>query len=123
MIFKYSWPAIIWALIVLVLTLMPGKAIPDVGFFNADKLVHFFIFGFQMILTSFALVKIARLKAKPENPVLFAGVFSVLFGIMIEFIQNYVPGRSFSIADMIANTIGVILGYFTVRLLMRRRLI
>ena len=39
------------------------------------------------------------------------GAFSMfLLGIGLEYVQNFVPGRLFSVADMIANSIGVILG-------------
>jgi VanZ family protein len=35
-----------------------------------------------------------------------------LLGIGLECIQGFVPGRFFSVADMIANGIGVVLGVF-----------
>ena len=45
-------------------------------------------------------------------------VGSVLWGIAIEFGQRLVPGRSFEIADMVANTAGVI---FAASILVRYR--
>lgn len=102
----------LWALTVIVLTLIPSKAIPDVRIFQADKLVHFFIFGVQMVLSSYGLSRTFHLTGKPKKPLLVAALFSFLLGIFTEFTQQYVPGRSPSVFDMIANTVGVGLGYY-----------
>jgi VanZ family protein len=120
---RYSWPAVVWSLVVLVLTLIPGSAIPEVGIFQADKLVHFFIFGVLMILSSYAIKKTAGTKGIFLNPLLISSLYSVGFGVMIEFIQKFVPGRSFSLADMLANTVGVGLGYLIFIFLKKRNLV
>jgi len=36
----------------------------------------------------------------------------ILLGILLEIGQLYVPGRTFSVADISMNTLGVILGIF-----------
>jgi VanZ family protein len=119
---RYSWPALVWLLIVLVLTLIPGPAIPDVGFtFRIDKVVHFFLFGIQMVLTAYALEKNRLLRGAPTRPILISAIFSIVAGIGIEFLQRFVPGRSFSIFDMVANTIGVGIGYYLFRYLKKRK--
>jgi VanZ family protein len=123
MLFRYSWPALIWSVVVLVLTLIPGSAIPEVGIFQVDKLVHFFIFGVLMILSSYALYKKSEIQGRPLNPLLITAIYSVSFGITIEFIQKFVPGRSFSLADMVANSIGVGLGYIVFVFLRKRKLV
>jgi VanZ family protein len=106
-----------------VLTLIPGSAVPDVGFFQADKIVHFFIFGILMILASYGLKKYKAAYQKPENPLVFALVYSLFFGVLIEVIQQFVPGRSFSIADIVANSIGVALGYWAYRDMEKRKIV
>ena len=122
MMIRYLWPALLWSIIVLVLTLIPGDSLPEVDIFQVDKLVHFLIFGILMILSSYGLTKIKMKREMSINPHLMSGVYSIGFGIMIEFIQRFVPGRSFSIADMIANAIGVALGYFLFIILEKRKL-
>jgi VanZ family protein len=109
---------ILWAIVVLVLTLMPGEAIPNVPIFGIDKLVHFFIFG-----TLNLLMLIAFKKQETKEYLKICFFSSIGYGILIEFIQPFVPGRTFSIYDMIANTIGVILGYAFFRLLLGRKLV
>jgi VanZ family protein len=123
MMLRYLWPAMLWSVVVLVLTLIPGEVVPDVDIVNIDKVVHFFIFGVLMIATAYGLLKTAAVKGYPAKPVLIATLYSISFGIAIEFIQRFVPGRSFSVFDMIANTIGVGIGYLVVMFVRKRMLI
>lgn len=120
---RYLWPAFVWAIITLVLTLIPGKDLPDVHFFQVDKFAHFFIFSVLMLLTGWGLTKTTVIKGTPVHPLLTAALLSIAFGILIEFLQRFVPGRSFSIADMLANSVGVGLGYVIFRLLKGRKLV
>jgi VanZ family protein len=123
MIIRYTWPALIWSLIVLILTLIPGEAVPDVDIVQIDKVVHFFIFGVLMILSSYALLKMHMLNRWPANPLMISGIYSITFGSLIEVIQQFVPGRNFSLVDMLANTIGVVLGYAVVIFLRRKNVL
>ena len=120
---RYSWPALLWSLIILVLTLMPGRNLPKVDFFQVDKLVHFFLFGVLMVLSSYALKRAKALTGRPSKPTLIACIYSTIFGIMIEVLQLFVPGRSFSLADVLANSIGVGLGYLVFVLLKKKSII
>lgn len=120
MFIRYLWPAILWSVIILILTLIPGNAVPEVGIFQFDKLVHFFIFGMLMLLSSYGLKKVLDLKSKPVNYLMLTTLYSVSFGIMIEILQRFVPGRNFSYADIIANTIGVAIGYLAFIILKKR---
>jgi VanZ family protein len=112
---RYLWPAITWSIIVLVLTLIPGKELPDVPIFGIDKFVHVFIFGLLMVLTTYGLSKILL-----RNPALMSALYTCAFGIMVELIQPYVPGRSFSYFDILANMMGVVAGYICVLFLRGR---
>ncbi|MBT1702225.1 VanZ family protein [Chryseosolibacter indicus] len=111
MLLKHCWPGIAWSLFILIITLLPGKAIPDVGVWNADKYVHFFIFGLLVILSAHGLTKSNLIKNKIPKPLLVAVVYSFVLGILIEVLQLFVPGRNFSFLDVVANSIGVALGY------------
>jgi VanZ family protein len=117
---KYLWPAIGWSLIILVLTLTPGEKLPEVGIFQIDKFVHFFVFGLLMILSSYGLKKIFTTTHFRANPVLVGSLYSIGLGITVEILQLFVPNRSFSLADIVANTIGVGLGYLIFRFLSNR---
>jgi VanZ family protein len=121
MILRFLWPAILWTIIVLVLTLIPGRNLPDVRFFQFDKLVHIFIFAVMMLLTCYGLKKISEVKNRPVAPVRVAMIYSIIFGIGIEVIQQFVPGRSFSLADVLANCIGVALAYLIFNSVFKKR--
>lgn len=120
---RYTWPAIAWSLFILIATLIPGKTIPKVGFFQIDKVVHFFIFGVLMFLSCYALKKTHDYTGKPLQFIRFALIYSLALGIVIELIQQYVPGRGPSVADVVANSIGVALGYGVFRLLQKRSVV
>lgn len=112
MLFRFCWPAIAWSLFILIITLIPGKAIPDVGDWNADKYVHFLVFGILVILSAHGLTKTNSVRNYLSKPVLISVVYSFILGVLIEVLQQFVPGRTFSYLDVVANSIGVGLGYF-----------
>lgn len=123
MVNRYYLPAILCSLVILVLTLMPGQAVPKVEIFQVDKLVHFFVFSSLMVSASYGTLKSNQRNGTPGRPFLWSGFYSVIFGIMIEVLQQFIPGRSFSIPDMVANSIGVGLGYLLCVVMQRRNIV
>jgi VanZ family protein len=106
MFLKRQSPAIAWGVIILLLTLAPGKTLPNVPIFGIDKIVHFIIFGLLLFLSLYSNKNRYNRKIALSSLIICIG-----YGIIIEFIQEYIPGRSFSIYDILANSIGVGLGY------------
>jgi VanZ family protein len=99
---------LLWSLAVTVVvtgSLLPATALHQVHYdglpFN-DKVVHFC--GYTML----ALIPVALLELLSIGLALAASMIPM--GICLEFLQRLVPGRSFEIADMIANSTGVMLG-------------
>jgi VanZ family protein len=95
---------VVWLFsIVLVgwLSLTPRIEIPY-QFSGADKLAHCLAYAWLAILPFFAF---ARMRAALAEALLM-----VPLGIGLEFAQRHVPGRDFSVADMIADSVGVALG-------------
>jgi hypothetical protein len=83
------------------LSLAPRVEIPC-QFSGADKLAHCLAYAWLAGLPIFALGK---------RELAFLGATLMLpFGIGLEVAQAYVPGREFSVADMIADAAGVVLG-------------
>lgn len=118
--FKYLWPAILWSLVILFITLTPGDKLPEVGIFQVDKLVHFFVFGLLMFLSSYGLFRVFQERNFTTNGVTVAAVYSIGLGLLVEVLQLFVPNRSFSVADVIANTIGAGIGYLVFRYYKRK---
>jgi VanZ family protein len=119
--FKYFFPAISWSVVILVITLMPAEKLPEVGIIQIDKLVHFFVFGLLMFLTMFGAVKVLQHKNSNANIVIPSFIYGTGLGVLVEFLQLFVPGRTFSVIDIIANTIGTIIGYYVFKFVRRKK--
>jgi VanZ family protein len=87
--------------IVIYYSLIPHVEFP-VNFWNADKLYHCAAYGWLAVLPimGFPLRRFA----------LPAALSMILLGVLLEIGQYYIPGRSFSLLDIAANSLGVILG-------------
>ena len=101
--FKVS--AIVWALVIFVLTVIPIDAAPKT-FQGSDKLAHLIIFSVLSFLVSGSIQK------KSRNYLLVAALLSVTFGTCTELLQNVVPGRKADIYDLIFNVIGSLIGLY-----------
>jgi VanZ family protein len=98
-------------LMVVVLSLLPGKDLPAVGI--SDKLEHVIAYAILALLGGLAF---------PRATMLLAVMLSAL-GIAMEICQIVVPGRSAEIADAVADAIGVglvLVPLFVLRLVRRR---
>ena len=99
---------ILWALavaFVVVGSLLPGPVLTRIHFSAVapnDKVVHFV--GYTVL----ALFPVAFLELLGMGLALAASM--VPMGILLEFLQKLVPGRSFEIGDMLANSFGVATG-------------
>lgn len=84
--------------------LLPGQSEPVAWLSRShlnDKLVH---------LTAYAAVAWIAAAAMDTRVMLVSVAVSESAGIALEFAQHYVPGRSTDIYDVIANTVGVLVG-------------
>jgi VanZ family protein len=94
------FPAVIIVILILILT-------PSYGEFSInyiDKIVHF---GLFLILTINACYKYRTYEKKIE-----AVIWIIFFGLVTEVIQQFIPGRDMDIYDGLADTLGVIFGYY-----------
>jgi len=95
---------IVWVLsiaVVAYLSLSPRIDLPF-GFKGIDKVYHSLAYLWLAVIPflGFHSFKIA----------LAGALLMIPFGIGLEYAQDYVHGRFFSVADMVANGTGVILG-------------
>lgn len=111
MFLKNHIPTIIWSLIILALTTTPGSNVPRIQIEGLDKIVHFILFGVLMYLLVRGLAKQKEISSSPGNPYILSFIICFSFGIIIEFIQLYVPGRSYSGYDILANSAGILTAF------------
>jgi VanZ family protein len=71
------------------------------GFDKALHFIGFFILAFLLILT-FTNYSI-------KNKLLITFLAAIFIGIMIEFIQLFIPARTFSLLDLAADLAGIVL--------------
>lgn len=70
-------------------------------------MVHAGIFGVHAYLLSGFLAEIPRININTLKSILIVIAISTVYGLFIEIIQYFIPGRSFEILDIIANFIGI----------------
>ena len=100
---------IILIIAITVLSLLPPKSGLELG--KSDKLNHFLAYAILSLNFGFISTKIRSY---------FIGIpFLITYGLLIEFFQGFVPGRDPSFYDVLANSVGVFLGFFIFRLFSR----
>lgn len=114
---KKFLPGIVWFLIVAVLTLMPGKDVPDVGWLNSifgfDKIVHAGLFGGLTFLFCLPYIRSSYSHGEKINHFIRVALAVIVWGITVEFIQKYfVPGRDFELLDWAADSAGVLIAFW-----------
>ena len=106
---KVYGPAILWGMFILVATLSPGKSLPSSSLFRFDKLIHIVIFGvFAWLVLRAYFLSANNNTASKTNVYVIVGVATILFGIAIEGMQQYIPDRGADRYDIIANTVGIV---------------
>ena len=101
-------PTILVCTLVLILSVINTGVLPKTNMLGIDKIVHTIMyFGMTLTLilnqTSYLHEKITK------TQLYFAFLFSIGFGILMEVIQHFLPWRSSSVLDFLANTLGAII--------------
>lgn len=76
-----------------------------------DKLAHALVFAVQSFLL---IVGFTRQYAYPyarDNRVKLALILTIGYGGLIEIVQGFIPGRSFEVMDIVADSVGALAGW------------
>jgi VanZ family protein len=123
--FKYFLPGIAWFFIVAILTLMPGKDVPQVGWLDRitgfDKVVHAALFGGLVLLFTLPLMKMHLSFQQKIHFLIRLSLATIVWGITVEFLQKFfIPGRDFDLLDWAADALGVFIAlWLCVKILKR----
>ena len=115
MIIGKQWPALACALLILIITGIPGNQIPEIPTFldwlSPDKIVHVAIFGILSYLILFGNRQ-QYLNCKNRfYYIIVAVLLSVVYGLITELLQFYVfIGRNANVYDFYADALGAIVG-------------
>ena len=102
-------PTILVCTLVLILSVIDTGVLPKTDMPSADKLVHTAMYmGIAFVLM---LNQTSYLKFRITNQqIWFVLIFAIGYGALMEGIQWVLTWRSGSIYDIIANTLGVVIG-------------
>jgi VanZ family protein len=102
-----------------IVCLVKLNKLPNIGVSFGDKIFHFL--SYSVLAFLWFNTFLYNFKFKKHSALLYAAVFSVVFGIVIEVLQGTLTEyRSSDIYDVIANTCGVL---FTILILRIRNLV
>jgi VanZ family protein len=103
--------AISWTIFLIAAMLTPGDKFPEADLFNLqDKVIHFICFaGLSYLWCGVGLKFNLNLSSKNTLLINYL-VFGFFAGIIFEFLQLYIPFRSFEIMDVIFNELGALTG-------------
>lgn len=101
---RWSWLALgwLWVAAIFYLSLTPHPPEP-VHFWNADKLEHALAYSLLMLW-------FCQLYRRRTSRMLLA-VLLLAMGIAIEYLQRETGYRTFDLADMLADAVGVMVGW------------
>ncbi|MFM2307331.1 MAG: hypothetical protein RLZZ367_2000 [Bacteroidota bacterium] len=108
---KYNWPSILWAAFILVLCLMPGKDLPSISLFQADKLGHFGVYLVLAFLMWFGWRRQTSFTWLHQQAFIKILLITSSYGFVVEILQHLLTtDRHFDLYDALANAIGAIAG-------------
>lgn len=90
---------VFYALLVLWASLRTGGGPQPIE--NFDKIMHFVFYGFFTVIA-------AGCTNQKKAFIQLAGMIAC-YGVLMEFFQSFIPTRLMSLADIVANTSGVII--------------
>ncbi|MFC2124944.1 VanZ family protein [Bacteroidota bacterium] len=111
---------LLWTALVLFATLTPGDQLPDNAFLDIpylDKFVHTGLFTVQSYLTIKSFQVLKSFYFIQQIKVILGLIICVGLAVFVEFMQQYIPSRSYESGDLFANIIGIFLGIIAFRIL------
>lgn len=111
---RNSYPGILCAAVILLLTGLPGSYLPNVKpTLGIDKIVHILMFAGFTFATLWGYRKQYQEngKAYRQKAIWITVVIGITYGILTEVMQEYlIPKRIGSVYDWLADVIGCFLG-------------
>jgi len=113
--YKNFIPGILWFILLLFLICLPKQEMPEIkpvwwfSVIRLDKIVHAAMFGMLNYLFIFPIFKSEMVESTKVNYFIWISLAASIWGLLTEFIQLLVPGRSFELWDWFADSIGVLI--------------
>ena len=101
----YKAPALGYAVLIFIMSSIPGYELPKLPFYSFDKLVHLFEFGLFGMLIYRAL----RYPHPVIKPYLLTLCIGIPFAALDEFHQLFVSGRNCDGIDFVVDVLGLLI--------------
>ena len=112
-------PAIAAFIVATLLFCLPGDRLSEASWLEdleLDKVVHIGLFAVLVFLSCLPLQSLIESKYRRNRSYAWIAIGFIAYGIAIEFIQrDLIPYRSFDIYDIVADTMGCIIGWIAIR--------
>ena len=118
---EYRLPAILWAVLIFIASSIPSRALPRLGLFSWDKLLHIGEFGIFGLLLARAFDSSLSVK-KLSTLVTLTVSTGVIWALLDEVHQMFVLGRNANVYDFLADALGVIIAQVIFIQVQQRRL-
>src|ERR1043165_1876607 len=106
---KYNWPSILWAGVILLLCLMPGKDLPSISLWEFDKIGHFCVYVLLALLMYYGWKKQNVYRFFHQHMLLKILIITSAYGFAVEIMQDlFTADRHFDLLDALANSIGAV---------------
>ncbi len=99
------FPALAWLAIIWLMSSLPSKELPSIRIIGFDKLAHISVYAILGFLCN------SWMKSRKLSRVEYILVYALLLlsAAADEYHQNFIPGRSVTVYDLMANTIGLLI--------------
>lgn len=118
-VIKYQLPPLLWIAIIFTLSSIPRLQLTFESVLGADKIAHAVMFLVLCLLVRRAFFYQVFFPLLKTYALLGAFIFAVVYGILDEYHQTFVPGRVSDFYDVLADTGGALL-YVGISWLTRR---
>lgn len=105
---RYQLPAILVALLIFTGSSIPAESFPSLGIFKYDKVIHFALFFTLCFFTHRAVMFQNRIPFLSRNHLPVSVFLTILYGVIDEGHQAFVPGRSPELLDFLTDSAGAI---------------
>lgn len=109
---RYALPTLVWALLIFIMSSIPGRSLPEVDLFSFDKIAHFLVFG----VLGYLNVRWFHFLRNTPVPffryyVFFSLGIVILYAGLDEIHQFFVPNRTCSWFDFAADVLGIVVAH------------
>ena len=118
-VFSYKYLALIYALLIFVLSAIP-QAAPSFRFEFGDKILHFIEYGIFSALLFLAFFTSGKEFLK-KHVFLISSLIGIAYAASDELHQRFVPGRSCEFFDFLTDFLGVVVVQIGIWLYLKRK--